>query len=72
MQNNVVAFPYQGSGPVHPQTVHPQTVQGQGQEQYLPAFPAVAMQVDRHARRVPWYAWFGVGLYLMYRLLRRH
>lgn len=30
-------------------------------DSYLPQFPALAGMFDHHARRIPWWAWIGVG-----------
>jgi hypothetical protein len=38
---------------------------------YLPALPTVAMYVDQHARRIPWYVWAVAGAFFMFRIVRR-
>lgn len=49
----------------------PVPVAAPGPENYLPAFPALASQVDKHATRLPWYVWLGLGAYVMFRVLKR-
>jgi hypothetical protein len=35
---------------------------------YLPSFPTLAAQVERHAVKIPWYVWLAAGAYAMYRI----
>lgn len=53
------------------QPVAAQTVAGAGAApSYLPSFPVLAAQVERHAVRIPWYVWLAAGAYMMFRIKR--
>ena len=55
-----------------PQVHHTQPVlQPHQNGQLLPPFPLVAAKVDNFAQRIPWYVWFPVGAYFMFRIMRR-
>lgn len=38
--------------------------------QYLPTFPVLANTVDTYATRIPWYAWFALGAFVTFKLLK--
>jgi hypothetical protein len=33
-------------------------------QSYLPPFSTLTASVEQHAAMIPWYVWFGVGLYV--------